>query len=334
MRSLRAALLGVAVLVVAGCGSSDSSGGATDGGAGSGGAAGAGAGGAAGGSGSGGTAGSDAGTGAKLDKFATLSSASGGIAFGKDVNGKTVLFVSLTAANAVAKVDPTGAVGTVASVPSPTGLALAADGTLLVCGIGPAGDQAMVYKLDPANGTSTPFAYDAATFAGKHFVSVAIAPDDRVVFSDDGSAIYRTDKDGTNISLVTAVIGQAEALAFSADGTTLFASSFFSDELWTVSRSTTIGNFFTPTRIATSIPGVTSGVVMANGDLVLVGKGVLRVHADGSNATSLVKPAELTDPAGAAFGQGAFGDTTLYIGNGSEIARLAFTDKAIALPVR
>ncbi len=332
MRALLGAVFGAALILAAGCGSSDSPGGA----AGAAGAAGGGAGGAAGGSGggSGGAAGSDGGKTGGLEKFATLSSAAGGLAFAKDSNGKTALFVSLTSDNKIVRVDATGAVGDVASIPAPMGLALAADGSLLVCGQGAANDQAMIYKLTPADGQSAPFVYDATAYAGKTFVAVAVAPDDRLVFSDAGSAIYRADKDGTNVSYVTAVIAKPQALAFSADGKTLYASSFANDELWTVVRNASIGNFVSPQMVASGLTAVSGAVVLESGDLVLVGGGVLRTGPDGSSPTTLVSPADLTNPEGAAFGVGSFGDTTLYVGNGSEIDTLALTDKAVALPVR
>lgn len=286
------------------------------------------------GGGGGGAAGADSGTTSALHKFATLSSAAGGLAFGKDAKGNAALFVSLPGEDKVVRVDASGAVGDVASVPDPMGIALAADGSLLVCGQGPAKDQAMVYKLVPSSGNSTPFVYDATAYAGKHFVSVAVAPDDRIVFSDDGSAIYRADADGTNVSLVTAVIADAQALAFSADGATLYATSFSSNQLWTIIRNKSIGNFLSPQAVASGVPSMSSAVVLQSGDLVLVGGGVLRTGPDGSSPKTLAPPADLTGPEGAAMGVASFGDTTLYVGNGSEVDTLALTDKAVALPVR
>ncbi|MEB2313409.1 MAG: SMP-30/gluconolactonase/LRE family protein [Sorangiineae bacterium] len=330
MRTVLAVWVAAAALV--GCGAPESGGRASGGASGTsgmGGAAGAGAG----GEGSGGAAGDDGGL-APAQVFATLSAPAGGLAFGEDAAATPVLFVSVPSTDSVMRVSATGAVELLATIPSPTGIARTAAGRLLVCGQGPAGDQGVVYEVDPATGDATPLVTDATTLAGKRLSAIAVAPDDRVLFSDDGSTVYRADADGRNLSIATATVGKPTALAFSADGGTLYAAASTDGSLWKIIRNRTLGNYTTPTRIASGLAGVAGMVVLESGELIVIGAEVTRLAGDGSSPTTLLGPAALTTPAGAAAGVGPFGATWLYAGEAGAVVRLSLPGTALTLPVR
>jgi hypothetical protein len=270
-----------------------------------------------------------------LDEFAELPAVAAGIAFGKNPAGAAVLFVSLPSQDRIVTVNADGTIGPLASVPEPRGLALAGDGSLLAAGKSSDSSEAVVW-LVKSDGTATVHATGApAQFADLD--SVAIAPDDRPSLSDPTSGnVYRVDADGSNPSIVTSLIAQPTALAFAAGGTTLYVTSSGTGALWGVPRSASVGNYGPPEELAGAVPDASALIVMAAGDLVLVSEtqGVLRLEPDGSERTTVLEGSSLENPAGAAFGVGEFGNTELYLADGSRIARLSFDDPAVDLPVR
>jgi hypothetical protein len=322
--------LGCSVVVVAaalaGCGSGNSSNGA----AGSGGASG-GSGGGAGGTGQDGGGGSG-GVPSPFEQFAKLADAATGVAFGKDNNGDTVLYVSLGASDQVVKVTAQGAVGTVASVPAAAGIALEANGDLLVCGHAPGGTNGVLWNVKP-DGSKTSFVTDS-TF--DTLLAVAVAPDDRVVFSD-ATKVYGVDSAGSvgSIIIITGQATDPTALAFSKDGTELYVGSGDTGDISSVPRSPAIGNYSNNvTKLSSGLGGLSALVVLESTDLVALSSGgVYQMKRDGSGRTNLASPAGLTAPVGAARGIDNFGDY-LYLGNGKSVVRLPFSDVALSLPVR
>lgn len=321
----------VAAAALAGC----SKGGSSKGTAGSGGSAGTSSSGGAGGTTNpGGGASGGGGSGgvpSPYAQFAKLSDNATGLAFGKDTTGATVLFVSLGASNEVVKVTDKGAVGKVADIPAAAGLALQADGSLLVCGHAPGATNGVLWKIAP-NGTKTSFVTNTQF---QTLLAVAVAPDDHVVFSD-ATKVYGVDATGTNIIIVTGMATDPSALAFSKDGTELYIGSGDSGGVWSVQRSPTVGNYNTAavTQLSTGATGLSALIVLSSADLVTLSSGgVYRMKPDGSGRQSVASPTGLDSPDGAARGIGAFGNY-LYIGNGKSIVRLPFNDTAVSLPVR
>ncbi len=316
----------VVALALGGCSSGGSSNKASGtGGSGAGGAAGAG------GSAQGGAGGSG-GAPSPYAQFAKLADNATGVAFGKDKNGSEVLFVSLGASNQVVKVTDKGAVGTIANIPSPAGLALQADGSLLVCGHAPGAQNGVLWKLAP-DGTTTSFVTNTQF---KSLLAVAVAPDDRVAFSD-ATKVYGVDKNGTvgSIIIITGQATDPSALAFSKDGTELYVGSGDNGDVWSVPRSPAMGNYGgTVKQLSGGQGGLSALIVLQNTDLVsLSSGGVYRMKRDGSARTAVAAPTGLTAPIGAARGVGSFGDF-LYLGNAKAIERVPFSDPALALPVR
>lgn len=332
-RFVSACAIALVAAAPVGCGSNASSspGGSSAGGAaGSAGAVSGGAGGSAGSAQDGG--GGSGGTQSAFSQFAQLSDDATGLAFGKDRNGNQVLFVSLGASNEVVKVTAQGAVGKVADVPAAAGLALEPDGTLLVCGHSPIKADGVLWKLAP-DGTTTPFVTSASF---KTLIAVAVAPDNRVVFSD-ADRVYGVDSTGTvgNLVILTSQVIDPTALAFSKDGTELYVGSANSGNVWSVPRSPNVGNYGTTlTQLESGLAGLSALVVLESSDLVALSSGgVYRMQRDGSGLGNIASSSSLGSPDGAARSVGSFGDY-LYLGNGKSIVRLPFSDAALPLPVR
>lgn len=316
-----------AALSGTGCGSSSSNSNGGSGGTAASGGAGGGSGGSAhdGGGGTGGVP-------SPYAQFAKLADQATGIAFGKDNTGATVLFVSLGASNQVVKVDSKGAVGKVADIQAPAGLALKADGDLLVCGQASSGTNGVLYDLAPG-GTKSSFVTDKAF---QSLLAVAVAPDDHVAFSD-ATKVYGVDATGTvgSIVIITGEASDPTALAFSKDGTELYVGSGDTGDVRSVPRSPAVGNYgSTVTQLSTGTAGLSALIVLESTDIVTVSTGgVNQMKRDGSGRTSVAVPSGLTTPMGAARGIDTFGDF-LYIGNAAAVVRLPFTDPALSLPVR
>lgn len=316
-----------ALLVLSACGSSSPNGSssATGGAGGAGGAA---------GSGAGGAAGSGGGSTTPPNQFADLGAAPGGLAFAKDNAGKTVLYVSAPSKNRLDVVDSSGTVGAGPEVSSPAGIALRANGDLLVCGTNGGGTDAgatgTLWDVKP-DGTKSAFATNPVFGA---LTSVAIAPDDHVVVSDANNKVYTLAPDGTGPAIITAALTMPTGLAFSADGSELYMVSFDGGTLWQLDRSTTYGNYRpSPTELASGLVDPSAVVVMQNKDLVVVTEnGILRFSPDGKNKTVVGDNSAFNETIDGAFGVGPFGDT-LYLGEQQSILKLAFSDQAVALPV-
>ena len=323
--------------VLAGCGSDEKKG---SGGGGSGGAAGAsGTGGSAGSAGSGGGTGGGGGSVSAVETFATVGQANEGLAFGTNAAGDPVLYVGVRDSNEVVAVDPSGNVTPFASIPSPLGIAVRADGDLLVCGTvgGDGGDEGVIWHVDSSGAASILVRGNPTPFGTTNYV--AIAPDDAIVFSDSAAGnVYKADADGSNIAILTSLITFPNGLAFSEDGRALYVASWDTTDLWNIPRDPGLGIFGPPEVLSSTTPSVDGVVVMQNGDLVFVATsdGIIRLKPDGSDRNIVASAEEFMVAANGAFGVGAFGENTLYVTNllGVTVSRLDFPDGALALPVR
>ena len=201
-----------------------------------------------------------------------------------------------------------------------------------MCGHGPGGTNGVLWRLKP-DGTKTSFVTDTSF---QTLLAVAVAPDDRVVFSD-ATKVYGVDAAGSaaSIAIITGEATDPTALAFSKDGSELYVGSGDTGTVRSVPRSPAVGNYgSTVTQLASGQTGLSAIVVLASTDLVTLSSGgVYRMQRDGSGRTSVASPTGLTAPIGAARGIDSFGDY-LYLGNAKTVVRLPFTDPALALPVR
>lgn len=313
-----------------GCGSDDSGGG-SGGSAGSAGMAGGGSGGTSGSSGSGGSGGM-AGSGAATspaEDFADVGAPQTGMAFAGDA-----LFVSIAANDEIQRIDSSGNAASFATVPAPRGLAAAADGSLLACGMDSNGEGA-IWSIS-TSGMASVFTDAQGTLKVPN--AIAVAPDDRVVFSDSGSGtIYRVDSDGSNLSIVTASIPSPSALAFSSDGTELYVASAGTGTLYSVPRSAAIGNFGPEKQLGSIAEEVGAIALTSDDELVLAARSAGVLHLDSSYAqTVLVSGSDLGEPGPAAFGVGAFSDSNFYLGDvtGTKVQRVPLEEMGVALPIR
>ncbi len=258
-----------------------------------------------------------------LEVFADLGSTSEGIAIGRTLDGAPVLYVG-TSDDRVVRVAPDGVVGDFVSIDSPVGLAVRADGTLLVCAKQPAamGGAAAIFSVTQ-DGIVSPLVTTGP--GGVDFVLtnfVAEAPDGSIVFSDSGAdSLFRADADGSHVALV-ASISYANGLAFSPDGSTLYVASWDTTTVHALSFDRTTGAYGTPSPAHEGVMNVDGLVTTSTGSLVLVtsGAGVLVVDPAAPTAAprSLLGNRELTLPANGVFGDTAFGPHDVYL---SSLAR-------------
>ncbi|MCC6216895.1 MAG: SMP-30/gluconolactonase/LRE family protein [Polyangiaceae bacterium] len=272
----------------------------------------------------------------RLERFATVPGPLDGIvAWGSGADAR--LLVSRSVAGELAAVDSGGATGNALFLAAPRGLALRAQGDVLVCARHTTG-TGIVGLFAPGTPTVAPLVNGGTSPYGTT-ASVAVGPDDSIVFTDlDVDTVYRVDPQGQSPVLVSSDISRPAGLAFAADGRTLYVASGDTGKLYAIPRSPAVGSFGPPAQIATGYPGVGSVHVMKNGDLVLVtrGSGVVRLPPSGGAAEVIASSSELVSPAAGAFGNDAFGTTWLYVAesDAGRISRIRFDDEPIALPVR
>ncbi len=275
----------------------------------------------------------DAGT---VESFADVGGPNEGIAFGQNAQQQTVLYVSRLNVGLVA-IDPQGKVGDFSSVPKPVGIAVRADGKLLVCGkADDSSTESVIWLVSPDGSKSVLVSGDSAPFGLTNFV--AVAPDDRVVLTDsDKEVVYAADSDGSGLEVVSSTIPYPNGLAFSADGATLFVASWSSASIYAVPRNAADGSYGEPTKLTDGVPNVDGLVAMANGDLLAItnGKGVLRIDVSGDK-TEIAPGTAFSLAANGAFGVGAFDSKWLYVSNfiGPGVTRVRFEDEGVSLPVR
>lgn len=268
-----------------------------------------------------------------VERVATLPARTEGIAFGKDPAGSTVLYVG--AAGALWRVLPDGAVVKVADVPSPVGIAVREDGDILVCGEGEVeGRQtAVIWRITPA-GAKSILVRPAGPIEFKLTNFVAVAPDNRLVFSDSAAdKLYMAEADGTGVKLVTDTISFANGLAFSVDGKSLLVASWDGGTVYRLARQT--DGYGPPVPFTTDVPFVDGIATLASGAYLFISlAGVTRVAPDGSHRLL----AEVKDaiPANGASGLGPYGEKWLYLSNllSGDIYRVYLGEPGAPLPAR
>ncbi len=322
----------VAGALAIGCSSDDSAGGT----GGSGNSANGGSGGASGGaSDSGGSGGQSTPQAGDVEVFAELDSSSEGLAFGKNAQGDTILYVGMNSTDRIVTITDSGQVSEFASVKAPLGMALTQDGDLLVCGQDDSTGttEGVIWKVTPQGDTSVFIRGDLEPFETTNFI--AVAPDDKIVFSDSASErVYVTDSAGQNLAILASEIKYPNGMAFSADGTQLFVASWNNESVWTIPRDPKVGNYGPASEFLGGVKSVDGVLVMEAGDLVLItsGDGVVRADANGSEVFAAAANFSV------AAGVGSYGAEWLYVTNlfGKKLSRVRFAagDSGLTLPVR
>lgn len=269
-----------------------------------------------------------------VERFARLPARTEGIAFGRDGAGAFVLYVG--AANALWRVLPDGRVAKVADVINPVGIAVRDDGDILVCGkgeIAPGDVSAAILRVTPAGQKSVLVGPPGGErFQLTNFV--AIAPDDRLVFSDSAAnKLYLAEPDGTGVKLVTDRIPFPNGLAFTADGKALLVAAWDSETVYQLAREA--GGYGPPTPYSTDVALVDGITTLASGAVLYITTiGVIRVERDQSRR--LLSKVDGTVPANGASGRGPYGENWLYLSNlgSGEVHRLYVGEPGVPLPAR
>ncbi len=256
-----------------------------------------------------------------VEAFAEVQ-ATEGIAFG---NG--TLYVG--ASGALHKIAADGAAQKWIDLPGALGIAVRANGRLVVCGKDDSG-AGVLWDVAP-DGTK---AILAAGFKQPNFV--AIAPDDSIVFTDSAAdRVYRTNGDGSAKTVIADSIVYPNGLAFSKDGKQLYVASWKGKKVVSLARNSD-GTYDAPVTVIEGPENVDGLAVGASGDLYLIanGLGVLRVR--NGRSETIAPGSKFKLAANAAFGVGAYGQTWLYVTNliGPSVSRVLLDEPGAPLPVR
>ncbi|MEW5852170.1 MAG: SMP-30/gluconolactonase/LRE family protein [Myxococcota bacterium] len=270
-----------------------------------------------------------------LERFATLPVSTEGIAFGRDAEGRDVLF--LTGGNRVFKVLPDGTVSEHAAVPAALGLAVLPDGDLVVCGE-TGGTEEMpgaLWRVTSAGVASVLLGPGSTVFQRTNFV--AVAPDGSLLFSDSAAdKVYRVNVDGSGLALVTEAISYPNGVAFSVDGSVAFVASWDERKVYSLAVQGD-GTYGAPEVWLDDVETVDGIAVTESGDLVLVstGLGVVRVGRQDRVVTTLADAASFTVAANGAFGSAPFGTRWLYVTDlfRPELVRVYVGEAGAPLPV-
>ncbi len=248
-----------------------------------------------------------------LEAFATLSGSSEGLAFGPGADGTTVLYVGSRDGHVV-RVATDGSVTEHVALPHPVGMALGADGNLIVCGSVDDSDGAatVLWRVTPKGEKSILVDGGAEPFQQTNFV--AVAPDGSLLFTDSkANRIYRADGDGKNLKLVTDSVSFPNGITFAKDGATAYVASWDAKKVMAFPVGAD-GAYGPATVFSDDVSSVDGLATFSNGDLLYVatGDGVLR-YAQDHTKTSYAKGPSIGIPANGAFGAGSFGGEWVYV---------------------
>jgi len=275
-----------------------------------------------------------------LDSFATLAANSEGIAFGVDAAGAPTLYVGVLGASEIVSIAVDGTVSPFVSIPRPLGMAVRADGNLVVCGKADSSADApgVLYEVTPAGAVTMLLSGDPSGAPLVLTNYIAVAPDDSLVFSDsEADLLYRADADGSNITLVSDAISYPNGLAFSEDGAALYVASWDTSTVFSLSFDRATGAYGAPASFLADVDQVDGIVTLASGALVLVtsSSGVLRA-ASGEAPSQILPVRALLLPANGSAGVGAYGEEWVYLSSlgNSEVWRVRVGETGASLPIR
>lgn len=249
----------------------------------------------------------------QVEAFGSLSASSEGLAFGPGPDGTLVLYVGARDGHIV-RVAVDGSVTEHVALPRPVGMALGADGNLVVCGSADDTDGAatVLWRVTPQGEKSVLVDGGAEPFEQTNFV--AVAPNGSLLFTDSkANRIYRADGDGKNLKLVSDAVTFPNGITFASDGATAYVASWDAKKVMAF-PVTNDGGYGMAAVFSDDITNVDGLATFANGDLLYVatGDGVLRYAQDGTK-TSYAPASSLGLPANGAFGTGAFGGEWVYV---------------------
>lgn len=250
----------------------------------------------------------------RVAAFAEIGATAEGIALRRTPEGTSVLYVG-TRDDRIVRVAPDGSVDDFIAIDDPLGIAVRADGDLVVCAKAESGEPGL-FAVTPSGAVSLLVGLDpdGEPFGLTNFV--AIAPDDSIVFTDSmANRVYRASADGSELALVTDAITYPNGVAFSPDGGTLYVASWNGDTVYALSFDRTDGSYGAPEASIPGVPGVDGVVTTTSGALVLVTSvmGVV-LATPGSSATQpIARAGTITLPANGVFGDATFGTSTLFV---------------------
>ncbi|MBM4377228.1 MAG: SMP-30/gluconolactonase/LRE family protein [Deltaproteobacteria bacterium] len=269
-----------------------------------------------------------------LEAFATLTGSSEGLAFGPGPDGTTVLYVGSRDGH-IARVGADGSVTEHVALPRPVGIALGADGNLIVCGSASDAEDAptVLWRVTPKGEKSVLVDGGSEPFQQTNFV--AVSADGSLLFTDSkANRIYRADGDGKNLALVTDAVSFPNGITFSKDAATAYVASWDAKKVMAFPVAQD-GSYGVPSVFSDDVDSVDGLATFANGELLYVatGDGVLRYAADHST-TTYAKGPPLGIPANGAFGVGAFGGEWVYVTSliNKTVWRVYVGDTGVALP--
>ncbi len=272
-----------------------------------------------------------------VEALAALGANAEGIALGTDAAGGSALYVT-TLDGRIVRVGADGATADLVAIEGPLGIAVRADGELVVCAKD-AGGVPGIFLVTRAGAVSPLVTADpdGMPFGLTNFV--AVAPDDSLVFSDSmGNRVFRADADGANVALVTDAITYPNGLAFAADGATLYVASWDGATVHALAFDRAASSYGAPAPSIEGVANVDGIVTTSTGELVLVTSsiGIVTATPGEDTTTPLVPTRAITLPANGVFGDDAFGATDLFVASLGEpdVIRVRTSLEGIALPVR
>jgi len=267
-----------------------------------------------------------------VESFAEVPSTEG-IAFG---NG--TLYVG--SAGAIHRIAADGSAQKWIDVPGALGIAVRADGQLLVCGkgdgeLGKSEQPGVIWKI-ALDGNKSIFVGPSGSVGFKQPNFVAIAPDDSIVFSDSAAdRLYRANADGSSPALITDTIVYPNGLAFSRDGKVLYVASWKTKKVLSLARGTD-GSYGPPAIAVDGAENVDGLAVGASGDLYLIANGLGILRARDEKFETVAPGSNFKLAANGAFATGTHGTGWLYVTNliGPFVSRVYVGESGAPLPTR
>jgi len=272
-----------------------------------------------------------------VERFADLPSPADGIALWNDPDGGITLLVGLPDEDALVRVAPDGSTAPFADVPTPRGLAVASDGTVLAGGSAD-GDPSTgtLWRVDAGGSRSEVLADGPGGEALGTIEAVAVTPGGALVLTDsDAYTVLAAAADGSSVDTVTTAVAFPNGAAFAAGGDRLLVASWTSDMLFALPYDASDGSFGRAMPHLFDVETVDGVAVTAGGALVLASSegGLLRADPAGSVA-ALGEPSATTAPANLAFGSGPYGAGWCYVTDRGEavVWRVWVGEAGAALP--
>jgi sugar lactone lactonase YvrE len=276
--------------------------------------------------------------GPRVEVFVELGAATEGIALGTDPSDQPVLYVG-TLDDRIVRIRPDATVEPFVTINDPLGIAVRADGSLLVCAKD-ATDVPGIFVVTREGTISTLVATGpSGPFGLTNFV--AVAPDDSIVFSDSMSdVVYRANADGSNVTVVSTAVSYPNGITFSGDGNRLYVSSWSTNTIhpFLFDRATSSYMPDSLKGILAAVSNIDGLVTTGSGRYVFVtsSRGITVGGIGAADRVLLATVLQISLPANGAFGGPAFGVSNLYVTalGETELFVVRTEDTGVPLPVR